>query len=57
MNILDKIVFDKRREVEIKKSTLPIDFLMNSPLFRNTKSPIKKPGGQPDHNPQRPGNT
>ena len=33
MNILDKIVFDKRREVEIKKSTLPIDFLMNSPLF------------------------
>ncbi|MCK5637465.1 MAG: indole-3-glycerol phosphate synthase TrpC [Flavobacteriaceae bacterium] len=33
MNILDKIVFDKKREVEIKKEMFPIDFLMNSPLF------------------------
>ena len=33
MNILDKIVVDKRREVTAKKAILSIDFLMNSPLF------------------------
>ncbi|MEN8123913.1 MAG: indole-3-glycerol phosphate synthase TrpC [Bacteroidota bacterium] len=33
MNILDKIVADKRLEVAMKKVTLPVDFLMNSPLF------------------------
>ncbi|MEN8186169.1 MAG: indole-3-glycerol phosphate synthase TrpC [Bacteroidota bacterium] len=33
MNILDKIVADKRIEVAMKKVTLPVDFLMNSPLF------------------------
>ena len=49
MNILDKIVFDKRWEVEIKKSTLPIDFLMNSPLFIrkifSLKESVKKGSG------------
>jgi len=49
MNILDKIVFDKRREVEIKKSTLPIDFLMSSPLFIrkifSLKESVKKGSG------------
>ena len=39
MNILDKIIVDKRREVQEKKEIFPIDFLMNSPLFiRKTNS-------------------
>ncbi len=33
MDILDKIIVDKRREVQAKKEIFPIDFLMNSPLF------------------------
>ena len=33
MNILDKIVIDKRREVESKKVIIPIDFLKKSPMF------------------------
>ncbi len=33
MNILDKIVVDKRIEVTAKKSILPRNFLMSSPLF------------------------
>ncbi len=33
MNILDKIIIDKRIEIQVKKESLPIDFLMNSPLF------------------------
>lgn len=42
MNILDKIVIDKRQEVAAKKEILPIDFLMQSPLFlRETNSLAK----------------
>jgi len=33
MNILDKIVFDKRREVEAKNNLLPVEFLKKMPLF------------------------
>jgi len=33
MNILDKIVLDKKREVKAKKSLFSIDFLKGSPLF------------------------
>lgn len=33
MNILDKIVFDKRLEVDAKKEISPIDFLQKSPMF------------------------
>ena len=42
MNILEKIVIDKRREVEAKKEILPIDFLQKSPMFlRETNSLAK----------------
>ncbi|RLD85470.1 MAG: indole-3-glycerol phosphate synthase TrpC [Bacteroidetes bacterium] len=33
MNILDKIVLDKKREISSKKKLFPIDFLKKSPLF------------------------
>lgn len=33
MNILDKIIIDKKREVILKKSIIPISQLENSPLF------------------------
>ncbi len=33
MNILDKIVIDKRKEVKAKKIVLPVEFLQKSPLF------------------------
>ncbi|MFD1314146.1 indole-3-glycerol phosphate synthase TrpC [Namhaeicola litoreus] len=33
MNILDKIIQDKRVEVEAKKSLIPIEFYKHSPLF------------------------
>jgi indole-3-glycerol phosphate synthase len=33
MNILDKIVFDKRREIEAKNNLFPIEFLKKMPLF------------------------
>lgn len=39
MNILDKIVVDKRKEVAAKKDMLSIDFLQKSPMFlRHTNS-------------------
>jgi indole-3-glycerol phosphate synthase len=39
MNILDKIVVDKRKEVAAKKELLSIDFLQKSPMFlRKTNS-------------------
>jgi len=39
MNILDKIVIDKRKEVAAKKEMLSIDFLQKSPMFmRHTNS-------------------
>ena len=34
MNILDKIVADKRREVSLKKSIFPVEQLENSILFQ-----------------------
>ena len=33
MNILDKIIIDKRREVDAKKEIIPINFLQKSPMF------------------------
>ena len=33
MNILDRIIIDKRREVILKKSIIPISQLENSVLF------------------------
>ena len=39
MNILDKIVADKYREVELKKSIFPVSQLENSILF---VSPVKE---------------
>lgn len=33
MNILNKIVADKKKEIEAKKALFPIDFLKQSPLF------------------------
>ena len=33
MNILDRIVFDKRKEIEAKSNLIPIEFLKNTPLF------------------------
>ena len=33
MNILDKIIFDKRREVELKKAIIPVSQLENTALF------------------------
>ncbi len=33
MNILDKIVIDKKREINSKRNLFPIDFLKKSPLF------------------------
>jgi len=33
MNILDKIVLDKKREINSKRNLFPIDFLKKSPLF------------------------
>lgn len=49
MNILDKIVTDKRNEVAAKKSCLTMDFLLKSPFFERetvslTKSIIKGSG-------------
>jgi indole-3-glycerol phosphate synthase len=42
VNILEKIVIDKRQEVEAKKEILPIDFLQKSPMFlRRTNSLAK----------------
>ena len=39
MNILDKIVIDKRREVDLRKSLIPISQLEQSVLFeRKTNS-------------------
>lgn len=34
MNILDRIVADKRVEVDLKKSVLPLDYLRKSPLIQ-----------------------
>ncbi|GGW22845.1 indole-3-glycerol phosphate synthase TrpC [Arenibacter certesii] len=40
MNILDKIVIDKRKEVELKKSIVPISQLEASILFEKTTSSL-----------------
>ena len=43
MNILDKIVIDKRKEVELRKSVIPINQLEASILFeRDTNSLTKR---------------
>lgn len=49
MNILDKIVIDKRKEVEAKRSLFSIDFLKNSPMFERetfslSENVLKKSG-------------
>ena len=42
MNILDKIVIDKRREVATKEKILPIDFLQKSPMFLSETNSLAK---------------
>ena len=43
MNILDKIVIDKRKEVDLKKSLIPVQFLEMMPFYdRKTTSLSKK---------------
>ena len=43
MNILDKIVTDKRKEIDLKKSIVPVSQLESSLLFgRNTYSLAEK---------------
>lgn len=42
MNILDKIVFDKKREIELKKSVIPMGQLENFGLFNNRTISLSK---------------
>ncbi len=42
MNILDKIILDKRREVELKKSLIPVSQLENSVLFDSRTISLSK---------------
>ena len=42
MNILDKIIIDKRREVELKKSIIPVSQLENSVLFNSRTNSLSK---------------
>ena len=42
MNILDKIILDKKREVELKKSLIPISQLENSVLFDSRTISLSK---------------
>lgn len=42
MNILDKIIADKRREVELKKSIIPVSQLENSVLFNSRTNSLSK---------------
>ncbi len=42
MNILDKIVKDKREEVTAKKSSFTMDFLLKSPLFERETVSLSK---------------
>jgi indole-3-glycerol phosphate synthase len=42
MNILDKIIFDKRREVVLKKSIIPVSQLENSVLFGSRTISLSK---------------
>jgi len=42
MNILDKIIFDKKREVELKKSLIPVSQLENSILFGSRTISLSK---------------
>lgn len=42
MNILDKIVLDKKREINSKRNLFPIDFLKKSPLFLRTSNSLSQ---------------
>mgnify|MGYP001427544028 CR=1 FL=1 len=42
MNILDKIIFDKRREVELKKSLIPVSQLEHAALFDSRTISLSK---------------
>lgn len=42
MNILDKIIIDKTREIELKKSIIPVSQLENSVLFGNRTISLSK---------------
>lgn len=42
MDILDKIIADKRREVELKKSIIPVSQLENSVLFNSRTNSLSK---------------
>ena len=49
MNILDRIVADKRVEVDLKKRILPLDYVRNSPLIQregySLKASLKEKSG------------
>lgn len=42
MNILDKIVADKRREVAAKKEIISVDFLQKSPMFKRETNSLAR---------------
>ncbi len=42
MNILERIVADKREEVALKKSLIPVDTYTKMPLFNRAKQSLKK---------------
>ena len=42
MNILDKIILDKKREVELKKSIIPVTQLENAVLFDSRTISLSK---------------
>ncbi len=42
MNILDRIVIDKRKEIIAKKETIPIDFLQKSSMFLQKTNSLAK---------------
>ncbi len=42
MNILDKIIADKKQEVKLKKSIIPVSQLENSVLFNSRTNSLSK---------------
>jgi indole-3-glycerol phosphate synthase len=42
MNILERIVIDKRVEVDLKKSAMPLDYLRKSPMIQRETYSLKK---------------
>jgi len=42
MNILEKIVADKYKEVALKKSLIPVDAYTKMPLFERNRKSLKE---------------